>query len=194
MTIHYTDRPSSKTIGGNLTDTEIQILIKALAHPFYEAPDFWINLVLGVGGVGFSILAYREARAAKEEAKRAGRTVKIQTVAIELTETSLKLDRLGPEIKYRDARDLLSETSRRIRRSISPFATDDKLKDAIAALVVSVDDAIAALNLVRPTDPSVEDQAPQAVYNAIETHFAKITNDVASLIGLLEKQTSNIGE
>jgi len=175
-------------------DQKLAAILKAVERTFYLTPDFWINCILGLLGVAFSVLAFREARQAKVAAKLAGRTVKIQTVALELTETSMKLDRLEPDLKYRTARDLLSETSRRITRSIAPFTNEEPLKISISALREAIEGASAALNLVRPSTATSEDEAPQAVYNGIETHFAKINNCVADLIGLLEKQSSHFGE
>jgi hypothetical protein len=54
--------------------------------------------------------------------------------------------------------------------------------------------AQASLKAVRPTDPSKEAEAPSAVYNAVEENFATINNLVADLLGLLEKETLNLGE
>jgi hypothetical protein len=180
-----------------VTQPELEELAKALASlssPYYKNLDFWINVVLATAGLVFSVLAFREARQAKVAAKKAGRSVRLQTVALELTEISNKLDRVEPDVKYRVARDLLSETSRRITRSISAFEDDEKLKDSIATLKDSIDVATTTLNQVRPITPGAEEQAPQAVYNAVEAHFAKINNGVANLVGLMERLSTSIGE
>ncbi len=56
--------------------------------------DFWTATIIGLIGVFFSILAYREASKAKRAANAAGRTVKIQTVTIDLNELAQKLAKL----------------------------------------------------------------------------------------------------
>lgn len=168
----------------------LQLILKIVQAGFWTHPSFWIETI----GLIFAAAAFWEARQAKVAATHAGRTVKIQTVALELTEASLKLDKLEPEIKFSAARDLLSETSRRITRAISPFSNEPQLKASIEALREAIEKASAALNSVRPTIPNAEEQAPHAVYYAIESHFSKINNNVAHLVGLLEKQTSNFGD
>jgi hypothetical protein len=179
--------------GTTVSELDVQLIVSAIHKSFYMAWDFWINFILGIAGVVFAVLAFIEARAAKEAAKHAGRSVKIQTVALELMETLIKLDRLEPDIKYKEARDLLTETGRKITRSVAPFAMDEGLKDSIGALRLRIEEANTALNDVRPTTPLAEQDAPQAVYNAIEAHFSRINSSVAHLVGLLEMQTSNFG-
>jgi hypothetical protein len=102
----------------------LQQVLQRLDVPFWKHIDFWIATLLGVAGVFVSFLAYRQAEAAKEEARQAkeaateaGRTVKLQTMSIELTEIAQKLDRVQPGIKFNAAKDLFNETSRRLRRA-----------------------------------------------------------------------------
>jgi hypothetical protein len=45
-------------------------------------------------------IALSEARQAKRAATAAGRTVKLQTIAIELTEIAQKIDRMAPDIRF----------------------------------------------------------------------------------------------
>ncbi|MFZ0333039.1 MAG: hypothetical protein WA613_00730 [Candidatus Acidiferrales bacterium] len=172
----------------------IDRVLEMLQKPFWHRIDFWISTVLGSGGLIFSILAYREATEAKRAAIAAGRTVKIQTVAIELTEVSLKLDRIEPKIRFSEARDLLAEISRRLHRATSPFVDDPKLSNSVSATLAALAAAQTALKAVRPTDPAKEDEAPFATYNAIEDNFATINNCVGDLVGLLEKESSHFGE
>jgi hypothetical protein len=169
--------------------------------------DFLVSLLLSLAGIGvsiaglvYSIRAFREANLAKLEAElakqaatEAGRTVRVQTVAIELGEVSQKLERLLPDIRFSEARELLNEVSKRTRRAISPFAEDPALKTTIAAVRQALDTAQSSLKGVRPTSPAGESEAPIAVYNAIEADFAAIGNLVADLLGLFEKQTFEPG-
>lgn len=114
------------------------------------SPDFWLNLVLGVAGVGFSILAYFEAKAAKHAASEAGKTVKIQTITIELSEIAQRLDKLDFDLSFSEARDLLNEVSRRLRRLIAPFQSNQDLAQQAASLKTVLDDAKAALEALHP--------------------------------------------
>ncbi len=164
-------------------------------------PGFWLSTMLSIGGAGvsiaglvFSVKAFREARRAKRAATEAGRTVKLQTIAIELTEISQRLDKLKMELMFNEARDLLSEISRRLRRVVSPFAEDESFKAAITALREALKAAQDALRSVQPTDPSQEAAVPHAVYYATQEPFALINNCVADLLGLFEKQTMDLGE
>lgn len=169
-------------------------VLELLQQPFWHRVDFWIATVLGAAGLIFSILAFLEAAKAKRAAIAAGRTVKLQTIAIELTEVSLKLDRIETNIRFSEARDLLAEISRRLHRATSPFANDSKLSGSISATLAALSAAQTSLKAVRPTDPTKEDEAPFATYNAIEDNFATINNCVGDLVGLLEKETFNFGE
>lgn len=144
--------------------------------------------------MAFSIAAFVEARNAKRAATEIGRVVKIQTTTIELTEISQKLDRIQPTIHFNEARDLLGEISRRLRRVVSPFSKDSELKESISSLRAALVEAQASLKAVRPADPAKELEAPYAIYYGIEDHFTIINNCVADLLGLFEKQTINFGD
>lgn len=168
-------------------------ILNKLNAPFWYSVSFWISTVIGLLALFFSILAFVEARKAKRAATEAGRTVKIQTITIELTEVSQRLDRLETEIPFNEARDLLNEISRRLRRIISPFQNDIDLQETITALRQALDSAKKSLNDVRPTDVGQEQKAPHAVYNAIEAYFSTINSLVADLLGLFEKKTINLG-
>jgi hypothetical protein len=165
-----------------------------LQRPFWYRLDFWIATVIGVAGLVFSIGAFVEARSAKRAAVAAGRTVKLQTIAIELTEVVLKLDRMQPELRFSEARDLLNDISRHLHRAIVPFVQDPKLSGAITATLEALQAAQVSLKGVRPTTPANEAETPGAVYNALGDNFTTINNLVSGLIGLFEKETSNFGE
>ena len=173
--------------------------LSELHPPFWKDLGFWIAQIVALVGVFFAIRAFlsaekafHEAKSAKDAATAAGRTVKIQTVTIELTEIALKLDRIELELKYNEARDLLSEIQRRIRRLVAPFAKDPELKEAIGAVLLALEDAQKSLKAVRPTDPKAE--TPNAVYYGTQDAFDTINNCVADLLGMFEKQTLDLGE
>lgn len=161
-------------------------ILAALQEGFWHKVDFWIFLILGIFGFIFSLLAYLEARQAKRAATEAGQVVKIQSVLIDLTELGQKINRLDPNIRFNDARDLLTETSSKIRRIVSPFNSDDKLQNTINKLLAALDTAQIALNSVRPTAADSESSAPQAVFYGIQENFSCISNLVAELLGLFE--------
>ena len=69
----------------------------------------------------------------------------------------------------------MSEVSRRLRRAISPFSQEPDLKDAIQQLRNALTTAETSLKSVRPSTPSNETAAPDAVYFAIERDFATST-------------------
>lgn len=175
------------------TVAALDLIRTAVELPFWKHFDFWIATILGIAGLVFSIKAFIEARQAKQAATEAGKTVKIQTVTIELSEIQPKLDKLHAEIKFDEARDLLNEITRRLRRVISPFERDHSFSDKITALREILDKTKESLNKVRPSDPT-KAEVPRAVYFAIESDFAAISNVVADLSGLFEKKTINFGD
>lgn len=159
------------------------------ARRFWTMPDFWINLAVGIGSIIFSILAFVEAKRAKRAAIEAGKAVKLQTVTIELTEIAQKLDRVEPGMLFSDARDLLAEISRRLRRATAPYATDPELINAITAVREALDAAQESLRSVRPSDPTKENETPDAVYYGMESELASVNNCVADLMGLFEMKS-----
>src|SRR4029077_4374022 len=113
---------------------QFQQIQNAINAPFWSHAEFWIASAIGIAGLVFSILAFREARQAKRAATEAGKTVKVQTVAIELTEISQGLDRLNQKIGFSEARDYINGLNRRLRRLIAPFERDDDLANTISLL------------------------------------------------------------
>jgi hypothetical protein len=179
----------------------VEQLRKLLEVPFWGRGEFWISTVIGLCGVGLSYAAFRQAEAAKEEAIKAkhaateaGRTVKLQTMSIELTEIAQKLERVQPGIKFNLAKELFNETSRRLRRAMAPFADHNELRISIEAVRKALESTQSALKQVRPADPTKEGDAPDAVYYGIEDYFATVNNCVADLLGLVEKETYDFGD
>jgi hypothetical protein len=184
-----------------MTPDPEQILarLNELHPPFWKDIGYWISLIVGVVGLVYSYLAFKEAgkafheaKSAKEAATAASRTVKIQTITIELSEIVLKLDRIEPDLPYNEARDLLSETQRRLRRLMAPFAKDPELKDTIATVLHALTTAQTELKAVRPTDEKAE--TPFSVYYGTQDAFDTIRNSVADLLGMFEKQTLDFGD
>ncbi|WP_180036583.1 MULTISPECIES: hypothetical protein [unclassified Acinetobacter] len=165
----------------NLTE-----VLNVLNIPFYNKPDFWISVIIGGLGVGFSFFAFLEARAAKEAASKLAETVKIQTVVIEFTEIMQRLDKLDYSLTFFQARDLLSEVSRRCRRLIAPFQEENDLKTICESLKTSLTVAKSQLDLLIP---SSGDETPNSIYFGMQSSLGDITNHVAEILGLLEKRS-----
>ena len=149
-------------------------MLEALNSPFYKSIEFWISISVGLISMTAAIFAFIEAKDAKRAALDAGRTVKIQTITIELTEILQRLDKLEPAISYSDARDLLNEIARRLRRLASPFKSEQDLKDIITKLFTSLEHGKKALNSVKPDNLETEEQNQDinSVYYATEAHFS----------------------
>jgi hypothetical protein len=156
---------------------------------FLSHIDFWIFFGLAALSIYYSYRSFKEASAAKEAAQNAATTVKVQTITIELSEIIQKIGRVDPKIDFIKARDLLSDTTWRIKRLVVSFRKDEEYKDAINKLNVSLENASKALQKVKPLkdEPTVN----SSVYNAIESHFSAISSLLAELMGLFEKRTIN---
>lgn len=162
------------------------------AAPFYTSAEFWITNILGAVGVVFAILAYFEAGKAKTAALAAGRSVKLQTVVIELSEIVSRLESIDERLDFTYARELLSESSRRLRRQLAPIKTEEDVAPVIDEVFQLLDNATKALKEVRPTFGTLAASSPeqnQSVFFAIEGHFSALASKLAELTGLLEKRT-----
>ena len=176
-----------------MTEDEIIKLVSAINQPFYLLPEFWIGSIIGIVSIYFSVKAFNEAREAKKAASEAGKTVKIQTITIELTEIAQRLDKLDFELNFAEARDLLNEVSRRLRRLIAPFQSNSDMSEQCEGLKIALDEAKLALEGVRPQDGA--DELPSnSIYFATQGHFSNISSLVAEIMGLFEKRTIEVNE
>src|SRR5437867_4141347 len=124
---------------------------QTLQSPFWQNHgDFWIGTLIGVIGLGFTIWAVWAATGAREAALKAGRTVKMQTVAFELMGLAHELDTLDPEILFPPARDFLNRVNFKLRRLIAPFQDEAELGPFVTSIRDSLMAAKTALNGVRP--------------------------------------------
>jgi hypothetical protein len=171
-------------------------------HNFLRQPDFWINVAIGLGGAFIGYLAWREAgrafkeagkakdaaTAAKDAATEAAKAVKIQTVAIDLTEIIQKLDKFDMNITYQDARDSYNETNRKIRRLLAPYVKDENLKLKIGEIFGTLDQIKQNLISVRPfnVDKDVSSTGNN-VYFAIEADFSILSGNLAEVCGIFEQ-------
>lgn len=178
-----------------MNEEEIAKLVEVLnsSNPFYGQFEFWIATLIGAASVFFSVKAFNEAKAAKTAAFEAGKTVKIQTITIELTEIAQRLDKLDFGLSFSEARDLLNEVSRRLRRLIAPFQDTEYLSEPCLSLKSALDEAKEALEEVRPQDPET-DLPPNTIYFATQGHFSNISSLVAEIMGLFEKRTIEVND
>lgn len=174
--------------------SSIERILERLPPPFWKDIGFWIGLVVGAAGLVFSVMAWIEAKRAKRAAMAAGRTVKLQTIAIELSEIVQKLSKVQPGIRFAEARDLIVEVGSRVHRSTSPFLKEPILSEAIENAKKAVQSARLSLNSVRPSGMTAEAEAPDSVYNGIEADCSQISDVISDLIGLFEKQTFDFGD
>ena len=177
-----------------MNEADVIKLAEALNEPFYTLPEFWIGSVIGVISIIFSLMAFLEAREAKKAASEAGRTVKIQTITIELTEIAQRLDKLDFELNFSEARDLLNEVSRRLRRLIAPFQANEDMIDQCEGLKTALDEAKLALEEVRPQHEASQHIPANTIYFATQGHFSNISSLVAEIMGLFEKRTIEVSK
>jgi hypothetical protein len=157
---------------------------------YYRQPDFWISNFIGIAGLVFAALAFWEAKKAKRAALAAGKTVKIQTIVIELTEIAQQIESIDQELDFPFARDLLSQSSRRLRRQLAPIQNEDDVELPVTELFQLLEAAKKALHAVRPDNAlTAQELEPQSVFYAMEGHFDALSSKLAELTGLLEKRT-----
>lgn len=177
----------------------LKTILAVVNAGWWTRVDFWIGSILGVGGaiisafgLYYAVHAFREAKRAAEAAHAAARSVKIQTVTMELQEVAQKLSGLPADIRFVAARVLLTEANHRVRRHTAPFKDDPRFKESITQLRAGLSAAWNALDGVRPTDPSKE--VPYAVFNAIDNSISQLTMLIADLLGLMETESLALGE
>jgi hypothetical protein len=186
--------------------SQVNHLVDLIQAPFYHRPDFWIflfltvaGLTVGAFGLWYSIQAFKEAQQAKVEAtqakaaaREAGKSVRVQTAAIEIGEISQKLVRLHPTIRFSEASELLNEVSRKLLRSVAPYLEDPILKTKIASVRPTIEAAQASMQRVLPTPG--EEEVSGSVYTGVQADFAALNNLVAELVGLFEARSFDSGE
>jgi len=93
-------------------------------------------------GIGFSFLAFLEARRAKAAANAAAYNLKIQNITLELAEIVSGMDTLDSKnVTYPSARDSINELTRKLTRLLSPFQNDE----AFAGPVTEVRKALSEI-------------------------------------------------
>jgi hypothetical protein len=177
----------------------LQHIASGLDAGFWTRGEFWIGLLLGLGGIvvsafglRYSIKAFREASIAATAARAAARSVKIQSVTPELHEVAQKLGAIDFAIDFITARVVLLEATSRLTRYTMPFKDDPRFSETIAALRNAARDAWTVLDGVRPSDPAKP--VPNAVFNGIDGSFSQLVQLISELLGLMETETPALGD
>lgn len=160
------------------------MLNAAVEVGFWETGDFWLFLVLSLMGITLSAIGAWQAYSAKLEAKKAGQTVRIQTITIELSEMCQRLEKLDGKIDYQTARDIHSEVNRKLRRLIAQMDVDTISAVQRTKVDGNLVELKEALNAVRPVGDAPV--IPGAVYFAVENHFTSLIGTLSEMIGELE--------
>jgi hypothetical protein len=179
--------------------TTLNTLADEAKVPFWQHGDFWLSIVLalvgivvGAFGVYYAWKAFVEAGEAKKAARLAGKVVKFQSVSIELRQ--LELGELAKNIQFSDVRNNLAAATENLHRILFPFQNEPQFKDTITKMFTVLTATRESLNSVKPKNDQAEQEAPQAIYNAVEAYFAEINELKGDLTGLFEqKTTDNIG-
>lgn len=168
-----------------------------LSQPFFKQPDFYIFLVLGLLSLFLSYKAFKEAEEAKleagkakEAAKEAGKSIKIQTITLELLEIAQKLEALNQNISYSDGRSLFQEVNRKTRRLLSPYQEETEFKTTITKILTILEDFQTSLLNVRPVGQDVA-EIPYQIFNAIENDISDLVSALSDLIGLFDNRNLN---
>lgn len=163
--------------------------IKEIDIPFYQDWSFWISTVIGIAGIYFSIVAYREAKEAKKAAKAAGNIVKIQSITIDLTEITQRLDKISIDLTYSDARDFYSEINRRLRRITSVLTVEPTYSQKTSEILLTLTALKTNLDEVRQIGQINANSDGINIFYAIEGEFSNLSGQLADLSGLLEQRT-----
>jgi hypothetical protein len=166
-----------------------------LQTPFWEKWEFWIASLLSVVGVGFSWAAFIQAKSAKEAAIKAGRLTKKKSAIPELVEISNTLDVLESNVSYKEARDIFGKESRKIRRLITPFMSDDneEIKMATLSIKNTIGETLDALSEAKPSEDTDPATASYAVFRAVEGYLTKLNGQISELVGLIEIESIDRG-
>ncbi|MRX70307.1 hypothetical protein SAMN06265349_101688 [Flavobacterium resistens] len=163
--------------------------IKDIETPFYQDWSFWISTIIGIIGIYFSIVAYREAKEAKKAAKAAGNIVKIQSITIDLTEITQRLDKISIDLTYSDARDFYSEINRRLRRITSVLTVEPSYTQKTSEILLTLAALKNNLDEVRQVGQNNTTADGINIFYAIEGEFSNLSGHLADLAGLLEQRT-----
>ena len=164
--------------------------------PFYQDYGFWISIlftiVLGAISIHYSFKSFKEAKAAKEEAKKAGNTVKRQSIIIEIMEIT-RLCQLSFSVDYSTASTNFNDISAKIRYIFGLYKTELKVNnsDLLTKLESNLTSIRSALNTVNPISSSEISTVPNYIYFTLEPYFADLISNLGELKGVLDNKLLN---
>lgn len=171
----------------------IKVMMESLIEnsniPFYKLPEFYISNLLGILGIIFSVLSFKEARKAKEAAFKAAQSVKRQSMVIEVLEIS-KICVLEPNMSYVEASNNFNQVTSRIKY-VSGFYQDDNsddLKNILKDIESSLEKIRSTLNDSNPVLMPQQANIPNQIYYSIEPLFSTVVGNLGVLKGILEKK------
>lgn len=168
-----------------LAVTQIQ---QQLNENFWASPEFLISSAFGVVGLIFSFLAYIEAKKAKQAAIDAGEFFQIQSITIELSEILHSLQSISLDTQYKEARDVLTHVTNKLRRYLASYKNKEAYRDACQKILDSLQYAKKALDDVKPSGSELESSGYGVVYSGIEGSFSNVCGNVSELMGLFERR------
>jgi hypothetical protein len=167
---------------------------------FWQQPDFWIFIVLGLGGIYISLrgLWYSKdafieagkakdaATAAKDAANRAGKTVKNQSILLTISETTKVIGHITKDTNYENTYNRLMDVNAKIRNIIGFYGDKEGLnqnhQDLLGQIGVGASDVMIEFNLL---DPEAE---TKIIYNKIRPIITILSGHLSELQGVLENE------
>lgn len=179
-----------------MTKEEIINLFELYNKPFYSDIGFWISLLIsiifGIISIHYSIKSFKEAKAAKEEASKAGNTVKRQSIIIEIMEIT-RLCQLPFSIEFSTASSNFNDISAKIKYIFGLYQND--LKTTNNELFTKLENNLIsirnALNTVNPISSSEISTVPNYIYFTLEPYFADLISNLGELKGVLDNKLIN---
>lgn len=159
-----------------------------LNENFWASPEFLVNLFIGIVGLILSFLAYHEAKKAKQAAIEAGEFIQIQSITIELNEILHSLQSINLNIQYKEARDVLTNATNKLRRYLASYKNKEVYRDACKKILDSLQYAQKSLDDVKPSGAELESSGYGVVYSGIEGSFSIVCGNVSELMGLFERR------
>lgn len=157
--------------------------------------DIYLSLFLSVIGIVYSILSFREAKAAKKAAEKAGIIVKTQETFIELERIS-RICEFWEDIKYSEATGKLNEIGCRIHEICGMYKWDSNIQVDIQTILGYYEGAKMAVESANPSNPesvinddSLDEKYKQNfIFNQTAPHLSQLINSLYTLKGVLSSR------
>ncbi|MBN8691856.1 MAG: hypothetical protein J0L69_01605 [Bacteroidetes bacterium] len=171
-------------------------VINEISKPYYMDASFWISNIVsaafGTVGIIFSILSFREAKKAKDEASKAGNTVKIQSIIIDIMAISQQCQ-INLNADFESASKTLNDISSRVRNilSVSNSILLSENADLKNKFETNLSNIRASINSINPLQTPDIANVGNITFYTLEPHFAAIKDNLGDLKGILESKLLN---